>query len=123
MFVSFGKMVILWLKEVFRDSKIHRFLRRADKLFKYLMEIDLSHGGKLYRQFSQNTFSMFVSFGKMVIFMTLKYFQSFFKSPWLKESSDSKASQKLSQKTDGNCLNTSWVDLSVVANCHRQFSF
>jgi hypothetical protein len=33
-------MVILWLKEVFRDSKVHLFLT---KLFKYLMEIDLSH--------------------------------------------------------------------------------
>jgi hypothetical protein len=39
---SFGKMVILWLK-VLEILKVHRFLRRADKLFKYLMEIDLSH--------------------------------------------------------------------------------
>jgi hypothetical protein len=42
MFVSFGKMVILWLKEVFRDSKSPP-LEELTKLFKYLMEIDLSH--------------------------------------------------------------------------------
>jgi hypothetical protein len=41
MFVSFGKMVILWLKEVFRDSKSPP--EELTKLFKYLMEIDLSH--------------------------------------------------------------------------------
>jgi hypothetical protein len=37
-------MVIFYdLKEVFRDSKSPPLSRRADKLFKYLMEIDLSH--------------------------------------------------------------------------------
>jgi hypothetical protein len=47
MFVSFGKMVILWL-EVFRDSKSPPLSQEElYKLFKYLMEIDLSHGGKL----------------------------------------------------------------------------
>jgi hypothetical protein len=40
MFVSFGKMVILWLKEVFRDSKSTAFSEELTKLFKYLMEID-----------------------------------------------------------------------------------
>jgi hypothetical protein len=43
MFVSFGKMVILWLKEVFRDSKSPPLSEELTKLFKYLMEIDLSH--------------------------------------------------------------------------------
>jgi hypothetical protein len=36
-------MVILWLKEVFRDSKSPAFSEELTKLFKYLMEIDLSH--------------------------------------------------------------------------------
>jgi hypothetical protein len=31
------------LKKSSEILKVHRFLRRADKLFKYLMEIDLSH--------------------------------------------------------------------------------
>jgi hypothetical protein len=43
MFVSFGKMVILWLKKSSEILKVHRFLRRADQTVKYLMEIDLSH--------------------------------------------------------------------------------
>jgi hypothetical protein len=47
MFVSFGKMVILWLKEVFRDSKSPPFSEELTKLFKYLMEIDLSHEWQL----------------------------------------------------------------------------
>jgi hypothetical protein len=35
MFVSFGKMVILWLKEVFRDSKKSTaFSEELTKLFK-----------------------------------------------------------------------------------------
>jgi hypothetical protein len=40
MFVSFGKMVFN-LKKSSEILKVHRFLRRA--VFKYLMEIDLSH--------------------------------------------------------------------------------
>jgi hypothetical protein len=44
MFVSFGKWLFLWLKEVFRDSKKSTaFSEELTKLFKYLMEIDLSH--------------------------------------------------------------------------------
>jgi hypothetical protein len=47
MFVSFGKMVILWQKKSSEILKSTAFSEELTKLFKYLMEIDLSHGGKL----------------------------------------------------------------------------
>jgi hypothetical protein len=43
MFVSFGKMVILWLKKSSEILKSTAFSEELTKLFKYLMEIDLSH--------------------------------------------------------------------------------
>jgi hypothetical protein len=51
MFVSFGKMVIFDLKKSSEILKVHRFSEELTKLFKYLMEIDLSHEWQTVTQF------------------------------------------------------------------------
>jgi hypothetical protein len=47
MFVSFGKMVIFYDLEVFRDSKGSTFSEELTKLFKYLMKSTYLMSGKL----------------------------------------------------------------------------
>jgi hypothetical protein len=63
-----AKWLFYDLKEVFRDSKSPPF--SEDKLFKYLMEIDLSHEWQTVTStiFILKYFQHVCSFGKMVFY-------------------------------------------------------
>jgi hypothetical protein len=89
-------MVILWLKEVFRDSKSPPLSQKSWPNCLNTLEIDLSHEWQTVTStiFILKYFQHVWSFGKMVIL-------------WLKVFRDSK-SPPLSQKSWPNCLNTSW---------------
>jgi hypothetical protein len=69
MFVALAKWLFYDLKKSSEILKVHRFLRRADQLFKYLMEIDLSHEWQTVTStiFILKYFQHVCSFGKMVI--------------------------------------------------------
>jgi preprotein translocase subunit SecA len=63
-----AKWLFYDLKKSSEILKSTAFSEELTKLFKYLMEIDLSHEWQTVTStIFQNTFSMFVSFGKMVI--------------------------------------------------------
>jgi glucose uptake protein GlcU len=69
MFVALAKWLFYDLR-VFRDSKSPPLSQKSQKLFKYLMEIDLSHEWQTVTStiFHFKTFSMFVALAKWLFY-------------------------------------------------------